>query len=58
MDPFAKFESVEAVELFSVDGGLLNNRVVIIGCIPPFPPLGPGQVPWNPWIGQPYPTQF
>jgi hypothetical protein len=56
MDQFAKFEMVEAVELITVDGGLVfDDRVVIIGCTPPFPPLQPGQIPWNPWLGQPYP---
>jgi hypothetical protein len=59
VDEFAKFETVEAVELNTVDGGyLLDDRVVIVGCTSPFPPLRAGQVTWNPWIGQPYPTQI
>jgi hypothetical protein len=37
---------------------LLDNRVVIIGCTTPVPPLQPEQVTWNPWIGQPYPMPF
>ncbi len=62
MDQSSPFERVAAdAELVEVAGGLgfgLGDRVVIIGCTPPFPPIGPGQIPWNPWIGQPYPTPF
>jgi hypothetical protein len=59
MDQSTKFETVDVAELLTIDGGLLfDDRVVIIGCTPPFPPLQPGQIPWNPWIGQPYPTRF
>ena len=44
-------------ELDSVSGG--RPEVVIIGCTTPRPMGGypPGTVTWNPWIGQPYPTQ-
>ena len=58
MDQLEKFESLEAEELTNVDGGLLlDNRVVIVTCTTRYP-LPPGQIPWNPWIGAPYPTQF
>lgn len=52
------FEKVDAREMSKIQGGrgLFDSRVVIIGCTTnPFPPLKPGQVTWNPWIGQPYP---
>ena len=51
------FEKIDTQEMIKIEGGigLKYDRVVIIGCIPPFPPLQPGQVTWNPWIGQPYP---
>lgn len=59
MDKLEKFEVVESAELNKVDGGyLLDARIVIVGCTTPTPPLRPGQVTWNPWIGQPYPTQL
>jgi hypothetical protein len=55
-DRVSKFEAIDDAELIAVDGGLLRgDGVVIIGCIPPFPPLKPGEVYWNPWLGQPYP---
>ncbi len=51
------FNKIDARELTKIKGGrgLLDTRVVIIGCTTPIPPLRPGQVTWNPWIGQPYP---
>jgi hypothetical protein len=49
MDQSSPLESVASdAELAAIDGGLgfgLGDRVVIIGCTPP-------------WIGQPYPTPF
>ena len=49
----ASFVKIDSREMTKVEGGraLLGGRVVIIGCTTPFPPLKPGQVTWNPWIG-------
>jgi hypothetical protein len=62
VDQSSPFERVAGdAELVEVEGGLgigLGDRVVIVGCTPPFPPLKPGQIPWNPWIGAPYPMPF
>ena len=56
MEKYPALEMVEAAELIKVDGGLLfDDRVVIIGCTTPPPVPRPGQVTWNPWLGQPYP---
>ncbi len=51
------FKKIDLHEMTNVQGGrgLLDSRVVIIGCTTPLPPLQPGQVYWNPWLGQPYP---
>lgn len=58
MEPLDKFKSLDAEEMTQVDGGLfLGDRVVIVTCTTRYP-LPPGQIPWNPWIGAPYPTQF
>lgn len=56
MDQSSPLEAVEAAELTAIEGGLMNDRVVIIGCTTPPGTLKPGQIPWNPWIGQPYPV--
>jgi hypothetical protein len=55
MDQSSALEAVEAAELTAIEGGLMNDRVVIVGCTTRPGSLEPGQIPWNPWIGAPYP---
>ena len=50
-------QEVSTDEQIAVFGGTANDGVVIVGCTQPFPHLKPGQIAWNPWIGQPYPTR-
>lgn len=55
MDQSSALEAVEAAELTAIEGGFFDDRVVIVGCTTPLGTLKPGQIPWNPWIGAPYP---
>ena len=52
-----KTDVLTCEQLDSVSGGLIHDKVVIIGCTtrPPMGGYPPGTVTWNPWIGQPYP---
>jgi hypothetical protein len=52
-----KTDVLTCEQLDGVNGGLIHDKVVIIGCTtrPPMGGYPPGTVTWNPWIGQPYP---
>jgi hypothetical protein len=49
-----ELRELTAEEMTAVSGGLRGDRIVIQGCIPPFFPVPPGTVVWNPWIN-PFP---